>query len=229
MPDLEAAGFRGTFYLTTGDIEVTTRASDWREAHHRGHEIGNHPVHHPARSEFYPSNPSWLTHRMDQYSPEDIRVEIREAANWLNEHFGWDADRSYAYPCCHTSIGIPPDEKSYQDAILLQHRFARGGTILTESRKNGEGVNDPMKVDLMKIGALGYWPTSKPFLLEAINSVRQTGGWLVLIFHGIGGPSHETPRELHQEVINRLGGTDFWIAPVRDVAKHVELHRKSES
>lgn len=221
IPDLEAAGIRGSFYLTTGTQAMIDRKNDWKAAHQRGHEIGNHSVHHPARAECYP-DAKWLTHPLENYSPEDIRNEIHEAADWLDEHIGVDPGRSYAFPCGHTAIGNPPDEKSYRRAVSSRHRFARGARVLPKRADADEGINAPLEVDLLHIDGVGYWPSTDSFFFEAIESVRKTGGWLSLIFHGVGGPSHEVSRVLHQEIIKRLSDGSFWVAPVRDVAGYIE-------
>ena len=225
IPDLEDSGFCGTFYLTTGGGNAKSRAADWRAAFGRGHEIGNHSVHHPARSEAYPSNPTWLTHRLDQYTQEDIDREVGDAAAWLDEQIGPDPDRSYAFPCGHVSIGIPPDETAYRNAILKCHRFARAGCVLKKPQSSFDGINDPRQVDLLKIDGVSYFPSNEEFFPPLLESALASGGWLALIFHGVGGPSHETPREIHRAIIHALKEAPFWVAPVRDVARHIECAR----
>ena len=229
IPDLEESGFRGTFYLTTGGQKTRQRAGDWREAFCRGHEIGNHSVHHPGRSEAYPSNPAWLTHRLDLYTQADINREVGEAAEWLDENIGPDPDRSYCYPCCHVSIGNPPDETAYRRAILQHHRFARAGSMPNEPKSARDGVNDPRQVDLLKIDGISYRSPRAAFFPPLLESALASGGWLALFFHGVGGPSHETPREIHRAIIRALKQARFWVAPVRDVARHIESTRKTSA
>lgn len=50
-PRLEALGWRGVFFITTGCIGAPgfLSADDIRELHRRGHMIGSHSVTHPAR------------------------------------------------------------------------------------------------------------------------------------------------------------------------------------
>ena len=43
IPALEEHGFRGTYYLMTGNVE---RLERFRAPAERGHEIGNHSVRH---------------------------------------------------------------------------------------------------------------------------------------------------------------------------------------
>ena len=46
MPDLEAAGLRGTFYVPGNSASLRKRMEEWRAAARRGHELGNHTLFH---------------------------------------------------------------------------------------------------------------------------------------------------------------------------------------
>jgi peptidoglycan/xylan/chitin deacetylase (PgdA/CDA1 family) len=219
IPDLNHHGIRGTFYLTVGDKRVRKRKEDWRRAFQQGHEIGNHTVRHPCRADAYTHPPLWLPRalRLENWSPEDIAREISEAAEWLNEEIGADPGRTFAHPCGATSIGIPPDEVSYDAAIQRHHFAARAGI--------GE-PNDPSPVDLMRIRGHAC---DHPELIELIaycDRALRTGGWAVLIFHSIGGRRFKTRHSVHKELLNYLGGQRFWIAPVRDVVSHILKNRR---
>ena len=50
IPDLNAAGFRGTFYLMGNNLrpEMVTA---WRDAAAQGHELGCHSLFHPCSGE----------------------------------------------------------------------------------------------------------------------------------------------------------------------------------
>jgi len=223
IPDLEAHGFRGTFYLQTGRSDVQARAADWRKAMGNGHEIGNHTVRHPCRAGGYGSNiPSWLPPaiQLENFSPGDIRHEIDEAAEWLNNNIGRDPGRTFAHPCCDTAIGKPPDEASYDAAIKRHNKAARIG---------GNRYNDPAALNLLRIyGFYVLRPTAEAF----IDICRQTqpGMWTVLMFHGIGGPSHTVERPVHQALLEFLSKQSAWVAPVRDVVAYlIATTRHSET
>src|SRR5215831_15251459 len=127
IPDLESAGFRGTFYLITGFWGTAARKADWRHAFLNGHEIGNHTVHHPCRGTQHKYN-------LETYTPKRIRQEIRVANWWLDRNIGPDNYRTLAYPCGHHAVGNPPDEGSF---------FAAVGDYHFAARLAGGGVNDP--------------------------------------------------------------------------------------
>ena len=221
MPDLEAAGFRGTFYLQTAREDMLRRVTDWRAAHARGHEIGNHTVHHWCRAQPYLERlgrvPDWLKHPLERVSPTEIATEVAAAADWLDQNIGPDADRTFAHPCGALAIGAEPDEASYDAAIRQRHFAAR--TCIPE-------VNDPATVRMLRIGGFaGAGATARP-LIAHCEAARATGGWTVLLFHGIGGPSHTFERAAHQELVAHLKARDYWVAPVKTVGRLVEAGQK---
>src|SRR5712692_2987390 len=210
IPDLENAGFHGTFYLVTGYWQVRIRKADWRNAFLNGHEIGNHTVHHPCRGPGH-------KHNLETYTPKRIRKEIRNAHTWLDRHIGVDSHRTLAYPCGHFAIGKPPDEDSFLSAVSAYH-FA--------ARLAGGGINDPALVarDPLRIKAevisYPHGEEVEPFI-EYCEQAVKLRGWGVIVFHGIGDQWLTTEREVHQRLIEHLQDKRFWVAPVRDVARHI--------
>jgi peptidoglycan/xylan/chitin deacetylase (PgdA/CDA1 family) len=209
IPDLESAGFRGTFYLPV-NLHVLTRKRAWRKAFWSGHEIGNHSVKHPCRGAEHKRN-------LEAYTPVDIRKEILSAAKWLNRNVGVDTYRTFAYPCGHVAIGNPPDEDSYAAAVQTCH-FA--------ARLAGGGINDfaavaknPLRI---KSAVIGYphGQEVEPFI-DYCEEAVQLGGWAVIVFHGIGDNWLPTERVVHQKLIEYLHDKRFWVAPVRDVARYI--------
>src|SRR5262245_48664222 len=47
IPQLDAAGLKGTFFLTAGNMSQQDIAR-WRAAAAEGHELGNHTIFHPC-------------------------------------------------------------------------------------------------------------------------------------------------------------------------------------
>jgi peptidoglycan/xylan/chitin deacetylase (PgdA/CDA1 family) len=210
IPDLERAGFCGTFYLSVGNSRVTARNADWKKAFLNGHEIGNHTLRHPCRGANHQQ-------RLEIYTPAGIRREVLAAASWLNQHIGVDNYRTFAYPCGHVAIGDPPDEDAFASAVRACH-FA--------ARLAGGGINDPALVasnPLRIKGAVIGYPHGrevKPFI-EYCEQAAQSGGWGVIVFHGIGDQWLPTDRAVHQQLIEHLQDRRFWVAPVKEVARYI--------
>lgn len=219
IPDLEVFGFRGTFYLQTGRPDVRGRRDDWKSAFERGHEIGNHTVTHPCRADAYGENiPEWLPpeRRLENYTSEDIEREVADAARWLDLHVGADPRRTFAHPCCATAIGVVPDEASY-DAAIRRHASA--------ARVAGQVANDPYTVDLWRIASFYVNGPTVDELIGHCAQARERRGWTVLMFHGIGGPSHTTGRDAHRRLLEYLYTERYYVRPLRDIAAHITGER----
>lgn len=221
MPDLEAAGFRGSFYLTLCRGDVQERVDDWRAAHLRGHEIANHTWWHNCRVDLYGVHYSWITRPLEEYTRADMHAEIGRAADWLDENIGIDPDRSFAYPCGHVAIGAPPDRAGYASAVASRHRFGR------ICANDAVPLNDPALVDLTAIQTFFFNENTPDQFVGAVDKAVASGGWACLGFHGVGGPSHETARETHRAVVDYLARGSVWVAPLKTVAVLIEKHRGS--
>lgn len=217
IPQLEKADLRGTFYIPTGYDVVREHANDWREACARGHEIGNHTVHHPCRVDAYDTRPDWLKAALDEYSPDQLSREIAEADRWLNENVGYDSARSYAHPCCHTAVGTPPDEEAYDKAIRRFYQAARVG---------GDQVNDPQTVNLLRIQSFVAMQPDLESLKNWCEQAANCSGWTVVMFHGIGDDHRfSTQSQIHEQFVNWLADQPYWIQPCGNVARHVSQMR----
>ncbi len=167
IPDLGAAGLRGTFYLPIGRDVAAARRGEGRPAHQRGHEIGDHTVTHPCRRDAYPPGKGdWIKNPLEAYTPTMIADEVRQAALWLDQEIGVDPDRTFAYPCGAVSIGVPPDEASYDQAVRALYRAARIG---------GGGVNDPQSVHLLRIQSFPSVGPTLDTLIEYCEQALRTG------------------------------------------------------
>lgn len=217
IPELEAAGFRGTFYLHVGRGDVRQRAADWRGAHLRGHEIGNHTVRHAGRGEPYIKRdgrlPNWLPLPLERFTPQMIADEVTAAADWLEKNIGPDRDRTFAYPCGSVAIGDPPDEPSYDAAVLRHHFAARVG-----GSSHCSMVNDPRTVNLLRIAEFAGSGADPAPLIAPCEQALAAGGWTVLGFHASERPAHPA-------LLAHLRAGPFWVAPVKTVARYVQTTR----
>ncbi|MCX5659025.1 MAG: polysaccharide deacetylase family protein [Planctomycetota bacterium] len=222
IPDLEAVGLRATFYLNTGNPTIHRRAADWRAAHQRGHEIGNHSIHHPCSAKAYTNAgrevPAWMKHTVESHTPATIEAEVGGAADWLDANIGPDPDRTYAYPCGAMAIGDPPDEKPY-DAAVLKRCFAARGL--------GGAVNDPRTTRLLRVSSFHGGGGDGHRLIDLCAKAITVGGWTVLYFHRVGPPGTETTQAAHKILIDHLRAGPYWVAPFKTVARHIQKHQQA--
>ena len=190
-PQLERAGFRGTFYLTWDNMK--NRASDWAALARRGHELANHSVSHPCD--------------LQRQDVDDFRMrEIDPLQHWLRQVEGDRRARDYAYPCDVTNLGRGnPNRQADTYAHLLQ-------SAGIERARTSEGPPNSMqwaKDAPYRLQALAFGYDAKgasevtDYVAQAIKEER----WAILVFHeiGVGDPSNGTisPGE-HEQCLNNI-------------------------
>ncbi len=121
-PEMEDRGFRGTFYLSCGRDDWRERLEPWVRVHEAGHEIGNHTVGHTCSRNFHdePGAPG-----LESMTLDDIEADVLEAQRRLGELFP-RAERSFAYPCYMTHVGMGEGRQSYVPVIARHFIAGRG-------------------------------------------------------------------------------------------------------
>jgi peptidoglycan/xylan/chitin deacetylase (PgdA/CDA1 family) len=218
IPDLQKYGFRGTFFVTPGINDVERRAADWRGAARRGHEIANHTFDHPCGDSLH-------GYTVEQFTKE----QTGKTEQWLNEHIGFDDERTYAYTCGETFLGSGPGAHDrYRDLVAKTFLAARGG---------GGGPATPKAVrdNAYEISAsAATWGNDdhRP-AIDYCSQALASRGWAVLIFHnlvtGEASAEIETSRYVHEEVLRWLNERrrSIWIQPFREVYRHIVRHGAS--
>lgn len=191
VPQLEQAGFGGTFYLTWNNIK--DRASDWAALANRGHELANHSVSHPC---------DLRRMSMDAFR----REEIEPMQRWLEQVEGAKRSRDYAYPCDVTDLG-PGNPDQQADAYA---RLLRSAGILRARTSEGPPntlrwpEDAPYRLQAL---ALGYDAKNGRQIQDYLEQAAQEGRWAILVLHEIGNgePSDGvvSPAE-HQELLNTI-------------------------
>jgi peptidoglycan/xylan/chitin deacetylase (PgdA/CDA1 family) len=175
IPQLDAAKFKGTFFLD-GDISSDAMLR-WRKAAARGHELGNHSLFHPCPQAMLPDRKNYLT---DNY---DVARMLEEIAAMNNILFGIDGlrSRTFSVPCSQTLVG----GADYTEPL-------RGSGLIRSVRTGGDQWNSVVTnfqaLDAFKVPS--YGPVKDPGAAELIayvERVRTVGGLGVLQFHGVGG------------------------------------------
>lgn len=212
IPDLERFGLCGTFFLTPGIYDVADRADDWRKVLLDGHEIANHTWNHPCGEQL-------ARYDVNRYAREQTGL----TEQWLNEHICRDGERTFAYTCGETELGINPGAQArYLDLVQATFLGARTGQ---------PGPVSPSTVNaqpyLIPANAVTYGVDEAQPAIEYCRNAAEIGGWAVLIFHYIveGKPEKETEtsRQVHLEILSYLANNqaEYWIAPFRKVLKYI--------
>jgi peptidoglycan/xylan/chitin deacetylase (PgdA/CDA1 family) len=217
MPDLEAAGLRGTFYVPTGEHPImnwTRRQPDWRAAVGRGHEVGNHTVHHPCAG-CHTFVKKGFT--LEEYDLARMEAELRQATAALRVGVGDTAARSFAYTCCEDFVG--PDHTRYRPLCEKLFLASRGGGPDPE-------LADPTTVDFRYVPSWAVVEkTPLPDILRFLDTAAERGHWAVLQFHGVGGGhGMNVTRETHQAICRHLNAQRdvLWTDTFVNVAAHLK-------
>lgn len=215
IPQLNAAGFDGTFFLD-GDITPADMLR-WRAAAAEGHELGNHSVFHPCPRGMLAGRDQYAT---DTYSPASMSDEIAVMNAVL---FGIDGEtaRTLSYPCSQTLAG----GEDYVDTLK-----ARG--LIRYARTGGDPYNsvvtDLAALDLFRVPSNG--PVDEPdgaALIAYAERVRDAGGMGVLQFHGVGGDYLKVSAEAHQALVTWLvAHPDVWVLTFQDAMDYVASEQR---
>jgi len=213
IPDLEAAGLRGTFYIPTRQENAwQTRPDQWRAAHARGHEIANHTQYHPCSGKHPWVKPNF---RLEAYSLARMESELLGAAADLMPVIGAGAT-SFAYPCGEWTVG--PDESTYRPMIARLFPAGRGVALKKQ-------LVDPLDCDFSFVPAWVLTDKTRTddvigFIDDAIEHAR----WAVLIFHGVGGGhAIDVARDTHRAICRELAvrREEIWCDTFLAVAQHI--------
>jgi peptidoglycan/xylan/chitin deacetylase (PgdA/CDA1 family) len=190
-PQLERAGFRGTFYLTWDNMK--DRAADWAALARRGHELANHSVSHPCD--------------LQDQSVDGFKArEIDPMQAWLRHVEGPKRSRDYAYPCDVTNLGRgSPNQQADTYARLLQ-----SSGILRARTSEGPPNSPQWTKDApyrLQAFAFGYDAKGSPSVIDYLAQAIKGGRWAILVFHELGagkpGDGAISPSE-HEQLLNDI-------------------------
>lgn len=104
LPALNAAGFKGSFYLTLSSPVVSERLPAWRAVAQQGHELGNHTLFHHCRASL--PGRDWVQPQqdLDRRTPAALEAEILTANGYLHAIDG-KTQRTFTPPCGDTQAG----------------------------------------------------------------------------------------------------------------------------
>jgi len=212
-PILKKHHLNATFFVTTQMGPWEKRKTEWKQLAEQGNELGNHTLHHPCLL------PQITPHAQD-YTPEMMEAEIRDAAQEIGKVVPNRRGLTFAYPCGDMSFGKPADEVRNSALYLKyvsEHAFG--------ARAVGAGAtNSPDDFNVLAINDVG--PTAGkdfPALLEMAQPAIRDRNWGVYCFHGVGGDWLSiTPEALDGLTDYLERHAEIWTAPFGDVLRYAQ-------
>ncbi|MGB3624178.1 MAG: polysaccharide deacetylase family protein [Henriciella sp.] len=209
LPQLDAHGFKATFYLTLENEGFLNRTEEWRAVAENGHELGNHTLFHPCQSSL--PGRDWVQPEADLDAYSVARM-VREIAltNQLLTLFDGRSSRTFAYPCGDSTAG----GESYVDAIRPLFDGARGVA----------SYSPDATYDFYQVSTYGPEDVSGDMLIDYAEGVLEEGGFGSFTFHGIGGEYLTVSPEAHAELLDWLDAhrDEIWIATFQDIVTYTK-------
>lgn len=211
-PILKKHHLNATFFVTTGMGPWEKRKSEWKQLANQGNELGNHTVHHPCLL------PQITPHSQD-YTPEMMEAEIRDAAQEISKLAPSQRGLTFAYPCGNMSFGKPPDEVKNS---VLYLRYVSENAF--GARAVGRGAASPEDLNVLAINDLGATAGKDfPALLDLAEPAFQSHNWGVYCFHGVGGDwLSVSPAALDGLTEYLEQHSDIWTTTFGDVLRYIQ-------
>lgn len=208
---LAARALPGTFFLTGKSEDLATHRGEWEALVQAGHELASHTMHHPCDCSH-----DWVPkgYAVQDYDLPRMRAELLQTLTLLRG-LGAPEPYTFAYPCGETRVGKPA--QSYAPLVSELFFAARG----VEAR-----IADPERDSLHLVPAQDGAKSARE-LIELVDHAADTGGWLVLLFHGVGADHLAVSLEAHAAVLEHLDQRrdTVWTERFGNVAAHVSAER----
>ena len=214
VPALDAAGLKGTFFLSNVHQADVAR---WKAVAVSGHELANHTLNHPCLAGTFAMPPR---QELEHHTPESVLQEIAQQ-NVLLTALDGRQEHGFAVPCGQTLAG----GKDYLEPLRLSK-------LVTYSRSADESdaelQRDPASFDLMQLPGRGFTsPTAATQMFEFAQKAAQSGGLAVYVFHGVGGDHLSVTADDHRRLVQWLAANrqTYWVATMRDVVAWIAQQR----
>lgn len=210
IPALDAAGLKGTFFLT-GAVKPQDIVR-WRAAAAEGHELGNHTLFHPCARGTYPMAERTTA---ESYTVDTMLGEIA-TMNTLLTAIDGKTSHAMATPCGNTKAGGADYIEPLRQSGLVKYVRGVGWQ---------NGAIDPMN-------APSHWfdpNTTGDDLIAAVKDAQRAHGLLIFGFHGVGGNNMIVTAEAHAALLAYLKAhrNTIWVAPFSTVMDYVTGRGKS--
>lgn len=213
LPELDAAGLPGTFFLANVRQQDVAR---WRAAAQKGHELANHTIFHPCLAATFPADPHFT---LEAYSPATLLREIGQA-NVLLTALDGKTRHGFATPCGQTTAGGVDYLEPLRASGLVT--YARGVSAST-----AELAADVGRMDPMHIPSRGFAENDDAAKMIAfVEEAEAGGGMAVLLFHGIGGDHLAVPDAQHRAFLAWLKAhrREVWVTTLQGALDWAKAH-----
>ncbi|WDQ16750.1 polysaccharide deacetylase family protein [Rhodopirellula sp. P2] len=210
LPQLKAANLKGTFF-SAGGVTYRWSQEDLNQVREQGHELAGHTILHPCGRKNDWVKPGDAS---EDYDDARMAKELDEnLANLINNGVKREL-ATFAYPCGNTSIG--EDNHSYVPLVKERFFAARGTQFGSETPSQGE-------IDLFEVKTVAGHERDLAYQLDQVIKAREQQGWLVFMFHGVGGDHLAISADDHKEILRFLQSDDtVWVATFQEAAAWVK-------
>ena len=173
IPQLNEAGFKGTFFLNgTFPPEDLSR---WRAVAAAGHELGNHSMFHPCPAAAFASESQFHT---ENYSVRGMLREIGAMNTFLLAVDG-KTNRTYGVPCSQTMVG---------DRTTPRRCEVRGWCVMCEpgARETESSRSLVSSIRFECLAGCFLRSTVRRILLRSRRACGRVVGWECLCFTALG-------------------------------------------
>lgn len=189
-PALERHGLHATFFLTGSSPEIAKRIDEWRALGQRGHELASHTMFHPCDRSF-----AWVKRGFasQDYDLNRMDRELQDSLALLRTLGVESGPYTFAYPCGSTWVG----ERQTSYVGLTEKYFLA-------SRGVGGTIADPRTDPLTNVPAIQGDGKTGAQLVALVQAAVERSGWLVFVFHGVGGDYLTVDASAHEELLAYL-------------------------
>lgn len=215
IPQLNAAGLKGSFYLPLSADTVQSRLADWRAAATQGHELGNHTLFHQCAKSL--PGRDWVSkdRDLDQTPASRLIAEIRVGNAFLQAMDG-KTKRTFTAPCTdQLAAGTPY-------LPLLSSDFVAMKTTV------GGVVADMKTLNIHAVPVIAPSEVSGAQLIAWVKEAGVKGTMVNFTFHGIGGDHLQISSAAHAELMQFLAThkNEYWTDTFLNLMEHVESQQK---
>lgn len=211
LPQLNAVGLKGSFYLPLSAETVQSRLADWRAAAAQGHELGNHTLFHQCAKSL--PGRDWVSadRDLDQTPASRLLAEIRLGNAFLQAIDG-KSKRTFTAPCTDPlAAGTNYLRLLTEDFVAMKTTV--GGVVA--------------KMESLNIHAVPVITPAEVTGAELIARVKEAGAKGTMVnftFHGIGADHLRVSAAAHAELLQFLAThkDEYWTDTFLNLMEYVK-------